>query len=155
MPIARTFRPSCLIRSTDFINDSVAQVNISAATPGMALERRRLGAFVQDSYQIRPNLISITACVTTLRPFLTIRRMPPDRSIPGACVLRLRQPLISKSTAKTSASCRIACRRRSALSCALDMDLFPDYPKWIWVLLRTSNTITRKRDAALHRKSRI
>jgi Carboxypeptidase regulatory-like domain/TonB dependent receptor len=41
---------------TDFINDSVAQVNISAATPGNGTRATQIGAFVQDSYQIRPNL---------------------------------------------------------------------------------------------------
>ncbi len=49
--------PTILFNSiTDFINDSVAQVNISAATPGNGTRATQIGAFVQDSYQIRPNL---------------------------------------------------------------------------------------------------
>ena len=49
--------PTILFNSIpDFINDSVAQVNISAATPGNGTRATQIGAFVQDSYQIRPNL---------------------------------------------------------------------------------------------------
>jgi hypothetical protein len=40
----------------DFINDSVAQVNISAATPGNGVRATQTGLFLQDTYQIRPNL---------------------------------------------------------------------------------------------------
>lgn len=40
----------------DFVNDSLAIVNISAATPGNGVRATQIGAFVQDSFQIRPTL---------------------------------------------------------------------------------------------------
>jgi hypothetical protein len=40
----------------DFIDDRLAIVNISAATPGNGTRATQIGAHVQDSYQVRPNL---------------------------------------------------------------------------------------------------
>ena len=40
----------------DFINDRLALVNISAATPGNGTRATQIGAYVQDSFQVRPTL---------------------------------------------------------------------------------------------------
>ena len=40
----------------DFINDRLAVVNISAATPGNGVRATQIGAYVQDSFQVRPTL---------------------------------------------------------------------------------------------------
>src|ERR1700730_4567027 len=40
----------------DFVNDRLALVNISAATPGNGTRATQIGAYVQDSFQVRPTL---------------------------------------------------------------------------------------------------
>jgi hypothetical protein len=41
---------------SEFVNDSLAVVNISAATPGNGTRATQIGAYVQDSFQVRPTL---------------------------------------------------------------------------------------------------
>ena len=84
----------------DFINDSVAVVNISAATPGNGVRATQTGLFAQDTYQIRPNLTIDYSLAALSESLQMIPRPPPDRTIQIAFVLRLRGPLISASTAR-------------------------------------------------------
>jgi hypothetical protein len=49
--------PSMTFNSVDdFINDSLVQVNVGAATPGNGTRATQTGLYVQDSFQVRPNL---------------------------------------------------------------------------------------------------